>query len=194
LPRQVGLGDVREPRARQRGREPPPDLDSWFKCWGTGDRHAGGNTTWYYTLGDDNDNWGWVPAVDLSTTSSFDANPSAHGLAQCAGQAPPPPPPPPPEDPHCGVHADKKLYCSNADDAAMRASDHLSSSVVNHLRTTTSWFTCWGTGDRHAGGNTTWYYTLGDDNGNWGWVPAVDLDTTSAFDANPSAHGLPRCN
>ena len=65
---------------------------------------------------------------------------------------------------------------------------------MNHLRTTDSWFTCWTTGDLHAGGNHAWYYTEGDDNAHWGYVPAVDLHTTSAFDANPSAHGLAKCN
>ncbi len=168
--------------------------NSWFKCWGTGDLHSGGNTTWYYTLGDDNGNWGWVPAVDLGTSSDFDANPTAQGLPQCDGQQQPPPPPPPSDDPNCDVHSDGKLYCGNSADASMYASASSSSGVVNTLRSTNSWFTCWGTGDEHAGGNTTWYYTLGDDNGNWGWVPAVDLDTSSDFDANPAAHGLAKCN
>jgi Phage tail lysozyme len=107
---------------------------------------------------------------------------------------PPPPPPPPQDDPNCDVHSDGKLYCGNSADAAMYASDNFSSGVVNTLRSTDSWFTCWGTGEQHAGGNTTWYYTLGDDNDNWGWIPAVDLNTTSDFDADPSAHGLARCN
>ena len=40
--------------------------------------------------------------------------------------------------------------------AAMYASDNYTSGVVNHLRTTESWFKCWGTGQLHAGGNTTW--------------------------------------
>ncbi|HEY4117054.1 MAG TPA: glycoside hydrolase domain-containing protein [Byssovorax sp.] len=162
--------------------------DSWFTCWGTGQLHAGGNTTWYYTEGDDNSSYGWVPAVDLDTTSAFDSNPSARGLAECpASDAAPPLPS------DCDVHSDDKLYCENSSGAAMYASPHLSSAVVNHLRTTTSWFTCWGTGDEHAGGNTTWYYTEGDDNSSWGWVPAVDLITASSFDANPSVYGLPRC-
>jgi hypothetical protein len=160
---------------------------SWFKCWADGEEHSGGNKTWYYTLGDDNDNWGWVPAVDLDTSSSFDANPSAQGLAECAPSLPPLPS-------NCNVHSDGKLYCVNASGAAMYASANFSSSVVNHLRTTDSWFTCWGTGQLHPGGNTTWYYTLGDDTGSWGWVPAVDLDTPSSFDANPSAYGLPHCH
>ncbi|WP_394826382.1 DUF1906 domain-containing protein [Pendulispora albinea] len=158
---------------------------SWFDCWGTGERHNGGNTTWYHTLGDDNGNWGWVPGVNLSTPDSFDANPSAHGLRQCGG------PPPPSSD--CSVRGDGKLYCKNTQGAAMRASLNYSSSVVNHLRTGYSWFDCWGTGERHNGGNTTWYHTLGDDNGNWGWVPGVDLSTPDSFDANPSAHGLRQC-
>jgi hypothetical protein len=159
---------------------------SWFDCWGTGELHAGGNHTWYHTLGDDNGNKGWVPAVDLSTTSAFDANPSAHGLKQCASL--------PPLPANCNVHSDGKLYCANTAHSAMHKSSTAESTVVNHLETTNSWFKCWGTGELHAGGNHTWYYTLGDDNGNWGWVPAVDLSTPSSFDANPGAYGLPSCN
>ncbi|WP_394846386.1 DUF1906 domain-containing protein [Pendulispora brunnea] len=93
----------------------------------------------------------------------------------------------------CGVHSDGKLYCTNTVGAAMRSTPRNGGTIVNRLRTSPSWFTCWGTGDQHAGGNTTWYYTQGDDNPNWGWVAAVDLSTTSAFDADPSAHGLKKC-
>lgn len=93
----------------------------------------------------------------------------------------------------CGVRGDGKLYCTNRV-VAMHASPNAGSPVVNTLRSTTSWFDCWGTGEPHAGGNSTWYHTLGDDNGNWGWVPGVALNTPDAFDANPSAHGLRRCN
>jgi hypothetical protein len=162
--------------------------NSWFDCWGTGELHAGGNHTWYHTLGDDNGNYGWVPGVDLKTTDSFDANPTAQGLKQCAAPAPPPLPA------NCDVHSDGKLYCVNKADSAMYSATNYGSSVVNHLETTSSWFTCWGTGELHAGGNHTWYYTEGDDNSHWGWVPAVDLSTASSFDANPSVYGLKSCN
>ncbi|HET9621039.1 MAG TPA: phage tail tip lysozyme [Kofleriaceae bacterium] len=93
----------------------------------------------------------------------------------------------------CSVHSDSKLYCTNTAGAAMRATPTNNGTIVNHLRTTFSFFECWGTGDLHAGGNHTWYRTIGDDNANRGWIPAVDLNTTSAFDANPSAQGLPHC-
>jgi hypothetical protein len=93
----------------------------------------------------------------------------------------------------CSVRNDHQLWCDNTAGAAMRSTPHLNATVVNHLRTSFSFFECWGTGDLHAGGNTTWYKTIGDDNSNLGWIPAVDLSTTSAFDSNPSAHGLPHC-
>lgn len=93
----------------------------------------------------------------------------------------------------CSVHADGKLYCTNAANAAMYATPQFASAVVNHLRTTYSYFDCWGVGDLHPGGNTTWYRTVGDDNPNQGWLPAVDLNTPDAFDANPTAYGLVRC-
>jgi hypothetical protein len=93
----------------------------------------------------------------------------------------------------CSVHADGKLYCTNRGGAAMHAAPNAGSPVVNTLRSTHSWFDCWGTGERHAGGNTTWYHTLGDDNRNWGWIPGVALLTPDSFDADPSARGLRRC-
>jgi Phage tail lysozyme len=93
----------------------------------------------------------------------------------------------------CSVRSDHRLWCDNTAGAAMRSTPHLNATVVNHLRTSFSFFECWGTGDLHAGGNTTWYKTIGDDNSNLGFVPAVDLSTTSAFDSNPTAHGLPHC-
>lgn len=89
--------------------------------------------------------------------------------------------------------ADKKLHCDNKNGAPLRAEAKNASPVVNALRTTNSWFDCWTTGDRHAGGNTTWYHTLGDDNGNRGFVAAVDLSTPGTLDANPSAAGLEKC-
>jgi surface antigen len=95
----------------------------------------------------------------------------------------------------CAVHPDDhRLYCDvSGGPASMHADPTLGSPVVNTLRTAYSWFDCWGTGDRHAGGNTTWYHTQGDDNASWGWVPGVALETPDAFDANPTAQGLPRC-
>lgn len=94
----------------------------------------------------------------------------------------------------CRVHSDDhRLWCNNTPGAALHADPTLSSPIVNHLRTTFSYFECWGTGDRHPGGNTTWYKTIGDDNANRGWVPAVDLSTTSDFDRDPTAQGLAHC-
>jgi hypothetical protein len=163
--------------------------ESWFTCWGTGEHHAGGNTTWYFTLGDDNASWGWLPGVMLDTPDAFDADPSARGLKACAG----PPPPPPTGSPGCRVEADGKLHCTNRANAPLRSAPGGGAGVVNTLRTTNSWFSCWGTGELHAGGNTTWYYTLGDDNARWGWIPGVMLNTPDAFDADPTRHGLRAC-
>ena len=93
------------------------------------------------------------------------------------------------------MHADDhRLHCPNQIGADMHSEMTAASSVVNHLRTSPSWFDCWGTGEEHAGGNTTWYHTQGDDNASWGWIPAVHLSTTSALDADPSAKGLQRCS
>jgi hypothetical protein len=94
----------------------------------------------------------------------------------------------------CSVHSDGKLYCGNTIGAPIYSATNAESSVVDHLRYTPSWFDCWSTGEMHAGGNTTWYHTQGDDSGNLGWTPAVDLSTASSFDANPTAQGLKACN
>lgn len=98
---------------------------------------------------------------------------------------------PPPSG--CAVWPDHKLHCTNRPNVAMHQEPRSSSAVVNTLRSTESWFECWSTGELHAGGNTTWYFTLGDDNGNRGFVPASALSTTSELDANPSARGLVKC-
>jgi hypothetical protein len=93
----------------------------------------------------------------------------------------------------CSVHNDGKLYCGNTVGAPIYAATNAESAVVDHLRSNPSWFDCWSTGEMHAGGNTTWYHTEGDDAGKTGWTPAVNLDTTSDFDANPTAKGLMPC-
>lgn len=95
----------------------------------------------------------------------------------------------------CGVSGGV-LWCNNAAGAPLRdkpSIDEPPSQVVNHLRTTYSWFTCWSAGQYNDGGTDTWYFTEGDDNANWGWVAANYLYTTYDFDLNPSAYGLPRC-
>jgi hypothetical protein len=93
----------------------------------------------------------------------------------------------------CAVQRDARLHCDNKAGAVLRAEAKNQSPVVNTLRTTSSWFECWTSGERHAGGNTTWYRTLGDDNGNRGFVAAVDLSTPESLDANPTVAGLAAC-
>lgn len=92
----------------------------------------------------------------------------------------------------CAVQGGK-LYCGNTPDFAMRAQPSSTSAIVNHLRTSYSYFECWGTGEAQASGNTTWYRTIGDDNSSRGWVPAHNLETPVTLDANPTAQGLPHC-
>ncbi|MFJ9523718.1 hypothetical protein ACIRPK_36545 [Kitasatospora sp. NPDC101801] len=91
----------------------------------------------------------------------------------------------------CGVSGGK-LWCSNRV-APVKWGPSYYSETGDVLRSTHSWFACWTTGQLHEGGNTTWYYTQGDDSGMWGYVPAVALDTSSAFDANPTGNGLRHC-
>ncbi|MER6950147.1 hypothetical protein ABT294_39630 [Nonomuraea sp. NPDC000554] len=77
----------------------------------------------------------------------------------------------------CGVRSDARLYCGNR--AGARGYEHRSygSMIRGTLNTTFSWFQCWGHGDPHSGGNDIWYWTKLD-NGQWGNVPAVDVNTT----------------
>jgi hypothetical protein len=95
----------------------------------------------------------------------------------------------------CGVRSGT-LWCTNRAPVAMQDKPSWSmpqSWQVNTLRSSYSWFKCWSTGEIHPGHDYTWYYTLGDDNGNWGWVPGSDLDTTEYFDRHASDYGLPQC-
>jgi hypothetical protein len=94
----------------------------------------------------------------------------------------------------CSVHSsDHRLYCTNRVTPLYKTASK-TSSVVDTLRSTSSWFTCWTEGDLHEGGNRTWYSTQGDDHGNWGFAPAVALDTPDNFDTTALAHGLPHCD
>ncbi|MDX6264720.1 MAG: hypothetical protein QOH84_6408 [Kribbellaceae bacterium] len=49
--------------------------------------------------------------------------------------------------------------------------------IVDSLRSGFSYFKCYAVGQHHAGNNNIWYYTYGDDNGAWGYVPAVNVYT-----------------
>jgi uncharacterized protein YvpB len=92
----------------------------------------------------------------------------------------------------CAVKSDSKLYCSNKVSPVYTGTS-ATSAVVDQLRSTQSWFSCWTTGDVQPNGNTTWYKTQGDDSKNWGFVPGSSLDTKRTFDVDPTAYGLPRC-
>ena len=98
-----------------------------------------------------------------------------------------------PPGPDCSVHGDKRLYCSNKTPANIRATPTNAGTIVDTMITNYSWFTCWKAGDMHSGGNTTWYYTLGDKNGKWGFMAASDVETTDAFEKDPSAFGFAKC-
>jgi hypothetical protein len=117
-----------------------------------------------------------VPETNITDTKTSDAKPDTL-----------------PVGPDCSVHADGKLYCTNANPANIRATPDNTATVVDQLLMDYDWFTCWTTGALHAGGNRTWYYTLGDRYGKWGYVAANDLNTTETFDANPTAYGLKHC-
>lgn len=94
----------------------------------------------------------------------------------------------------CAVRKeDTRLYCTNRVPSNIRSAAKNAATIVDELRTSYSWFSCWTVGERHAGGNTTWYYTLGDRDGKWGYVAAVDLVTPMGFNDDPSAQGVVKC-
>ncbi|MBF6056064.1 hypothetical protein GO002_29980 [Streptomyces eurocidicus] len=76
----------------------------------------------------------------------------------------------------CGVRSDGRLYCGNRAGARGYADRSYRSATRGTLVGTFSWFACWGHGDPHPGGNDIWYWTQLD-NGAWGNVPAVDVNT-----------------
>jgi hypothetical protein len=136
-------------------------------------------------------------APDAPPDAEPDAQTDAHADADVADSSLPPSDAAselPPAGPDCSVHADQKLYCTNANPSNIYAGPDPSTMLVDQLLHSYDWFTCWVTGTLHAGGNTTWYYTQGDVHGNWGYVPAVDLNTTSQFDSNPTLYGLAHCD
>jgi hypothetical protein len=95
----------------------------------------------------------------------------------------------------CGVRGGK-LWCGNEYNAPLEDKPswgNPQSTTVNHMYTTYSWFKCWSTGELNNGGTYTWYKTIGDQNGSWGWMAANYLDTTFDFDSDPGRYGLPQC-
>lgn len=91
----------------------------------------------------------------------------------------------------CVLDDQNRLVCDNQPDADIHAEPNTASEVVDVLRTTNSWFDCWTTGEPWGGGQTTWYHTTGDDNGNQGYVPGSVIIGPSNFD--PGAAGLVEC-
>lgn len=76
----------------------------------------------------------------------------------------------------CGVHSDGRLYCGNKVGVKGYADRSYRSATRGTLTTGYNWFVCWGHGDPHQGQNDIWYWTQLD-NGAWGNVPAVDVNT-----------------
>lgn len=93
----------------------------------------------------------------------------------------------------CSLHADGKLYCQNSPYTDLHAQPTKASPIVDHLISIDSKFDCWGTGDLHDGGNTTWYRAVGDEHQLQGWAAGRDVSTASFFDQNPAAFGFATC-
>ena len=121
-----------------------------------------------------------VFAETSADTSVTDARADTRGEAAVGG-------------PDCSVHADKKLYCTHKNPSLVRSTPRNAGTIIDNLTGDYDWFTCWTTGDLHAGDNTTWYYTQGDLNDKWGYVSANELNTTMEFDKNATAYGLAKC-
>jgi hypothetical protein len=88
------------------------------------------------------------------------------------------------------------LWCGNQYNAPLQDKPSWSQPTsynIDHMFSRFSWFQCWSEGEKHSGGNYTWYKTIGDKTHTWGWMPANYMDTSFDFDLNPSRFGLPRC-
>ncbi|MEU6892501.1 hypothetical protein ABZ934_12035 [Streptomyces sp. NPDC046557] len=119
----------------------------------------------------------------LTGAAALTATLTATGLP--AASAAPAAPAKPTAD--CGVHSDGRLYCGNKVGAKGYADRSYRSATRGTLTTGYNWFVCWGHGDPHQGQNDIWYWTQLD-NGAWGNVPAVDVNTN-----NDPAYGLRQC-
>ncbi|MFE4634901.1 hypothetical protein ACFRJ1_16210 [Streptomyces sp. NPDC056773] len=77
------------------------------------------------------------------------------------------------------------LYCANTP-GDVTSQSFTGSPVTGRMTKTKSWFVCWKIGAPHAGKNSVWYYTKGDEVVNnpgqqaWGYMPANALGTTKA--------------
>src|SRR5207253_1546348 len=92
------------------------------------------------------------------------------------------------QDPYTGQSWSSVWTCSNAPNAKIYAKPNFESQI-GYMSTTPSWFVCYAHGNKHAGGNDIWYYTLGDGFSTlearapyilpdgtaqpWGYMPAV---------------------
>ena len=98
----------------------------------------------------------------------------------------------------CAIYVDHKFYCSNTGghpgSPLYMAPAVSSDTIVNHVQTAYSWFTCWAMGESHTRGNH-WYCTEGDDTGNqtYGWISGDAVFAPQAFDSDPSAFGFLPC-
>ncbi|MFE9022685.1 hypothetical protein ACFYNL_29545 [Streptomyces sp. NPDC007808] len=92
-----------------------------------------------------------------------------------------------------GMWFDHDVVCDNAP-GDVRLQSFSASPVVGRMHTTRSWFVCWKLGDLHAGGNSIWYYTQGDEVVSrpsaqaWGYLPA-----SMVYSGSHPAPGLTRC-
>ncbi|MFD5064783.1 hypothetical protein [Streptomyces sp. NPDC058394] len=115
-------------------------------------------------------------AFAVTTLLAMSVPTTAHGASVPAAHAA-----------ECGVRSDGRLYCGNKVGAKGYADRSYRSATRGQLNGTFSWFVCWGHGDPHPGQNDIWYWTQLD-NGAWGNVPAVDVNT-----GQDPAPGLREC-
>jgi hypothetical protein len=95
----------------------------------------------------------------------------------------------------CVIHINGRFYCRNdggAPGAPLHASPSESSPVTDHLRTSYSFFLCWGTGEAQSRGNL-WYYTQGDSLKTCGWLSGDKVYPPPAFEVDPAAFGFVTC-
>jgi hypothetical protein len=101
-------------------------------------------------------------------------------------------------NPPCYVNSDGSFQCGNTAPTRVyeRAMFGPQSPTVDILRSNPSWFSCYaGRADGAAwnGSNYFWYWTYGDDTGDWGFVPATMVFTPNDPFVDSSGRHVRHC-
>ncbi|MBP2476419.1 hypothetical protein JOF53_005291 [Crossiella equi] len=74
------------------------------------------------------------------------------------------------------TQGDWGMWCENMANIPAYQHRNFNSAIVGRVKTTTSYFACWGRGEQN-GRNSIWYWAQTDDTGAWGNVASVHVKT-----------------